>query len=249
MSRQYIGISKSEIEGLLGVFLRSSHESQYFTYNDKLNFVSLQISNTLTALLITSVSFSVITSLQLLSLIHKGLTQMLPNLSETSVRSSILSTVVPLIDELISPLGTAEIITTKDLTAALSMESHEEKLHAMIQKGKEMEAKETAKRRMLEIKRKGEEISSDNGVQASLGSHGIGSGSVGNEGEVIGKVSNKFQPSVVVPRDLQSLNLGELSESDWKQQTGNASSNSSGIKKVGGASLTSKKGLSFAHKK
>ena len=162
LARQYLEVSRLQVEGLLSAFskLVDSREDHTFVETDFARFVYQPMESGLYLVLITTKNSNMVENLETLRLLSKLLQEICHSRpAASSTQSSITNEeavlnnafdIVFAFDEAIS-FGYREPVTSAQINQFVDMESHEEKLHQMIQQSKENEAKETARRKQLEL--------------------------------------------------------------------------------------------------
>ena len=168
LARQYLEVSRLQIEGLLSAFSKlvdsgrrdGERPDHTFVETEAVRFVYQPMEAGLYLLLITTKDSNMIENLETLRLLSKLLQEIChANPASSSTQGSITNEdtvlanafdVVFAFDEAIS-FGYREPVTSAQINQFVEMESHEERLHQMIQQSKESEAKETARRKMLEL--------------------------------------------------------------------------------------------------
>eukprot|EP00871_Galdieria_phlegrea_P003769 jgi/Galph1/4393/GphlegSOOS_G3111.1 len=150
LSRQFVEISRIQLEGLLSAFSRLVGTGKQHTYveTESVRYV-YQPLESLYVVLLTSKSSNVVEDLETLRLICKLIPEYLP-IYATLEESSILEAAFELItafDEVVDWGGLRENVDVQQVSVLTEMFSHEEKLANMIKESKMLEAKEVAKRR------------------------------------------------------------------------------------------------------
>ena len=201
IARQYLEVSRLQIEGLLSAFTKlvdsgreKSSSDHTFVETDAVRFLYQPMESGLYLVLLTTKSSNMIEDLETLRLLGRMMQEIChSNPANTSTQASITNEEAVLqnafdlvfaFDEAIS-FGYREPVTAAQINQYVEMESHEEKLHQMIQQSKENEAKELARRKQLELaemrkKQQREEKMNLNGsspVSSGPTSTGIGSSS------------------------------------------------------------------------
>jgi len=188
LSRQYVEVSRLQIDGLLSVFSKLvdvprgsiskpkesdggdaspsndqpapvSPDHTYFE-TDAVRFVYHPMESGMYLVLVTTKGSNIIENLETLRLLSKMMQEIChAHPANSSTQSSITNEdtvlanafdIVFAFDEAIS-FGYREPVTSAQINQYVEMESHEERLHQMIQQSKENEAKETARRKQLEL--------------------------------------------------------------------------------------------------
>ncbi len=166
-ARQYLEVSRLQIEGLLSMFAKRvgeasavSRQDHTFIETESVRFVYQPMESGLFLVLTTTKDSNMLENLDTLRLLSKLLQEIChANPAPSSTQSSITNEEAVLLnafdlvfafDEAIS-FGYREPVTASQINQYVEMESHEERLHQMIQQSKENEAKETAKRKQQEL--------------------------------------------------------------------------------------------------
>lgn len=162
-ARQYLEVSRAQIEGLLSMFAKRVGEARSdhtFIETDSVRFVYQPMESGLFLVLTTTKDSNMLENLDTLRLLSKLLQEIChANPATSSTQSAITNEDAVLLnafdlvfafDEAIS-FGYREPVTAAQINQYVEMESHEERLHQMIQQSKENEAKETAKRKQQEL--------------------------------------------------------------------------------------------------
>ena len=151
-------MSRIRVESLLSSFPKLVSDSEghdatsQHTYieTESIRYVYQPIEH-LYLVLVTTKSSNIVQDLETLRLLGKLVTEYChPIVTEETVNEAAFELVFAF-DEVIS-LGHKENITLSQIRVNLEMDSHEEKLHDMIRKSKEQEAKDEMRRKATEIK-------------------------------------------------------------------------------------------------
>ena len=194
LSRQFVEFSRLRIEGLLAAFpklLQSStsgpssdgevKEAKQHTYieTDSVRYVYQPIED-LFLLLITNKASNIVEDLETLRLLSK----IVPAIAEGDTEEKIMDYCFDLVfafDEVITTGGYRENITVEQVRINLEMDSHEEKMHKMIQQSKIDSAKDQMIKQSKVIKeRQREQMKLDRNLQ------GIGGGGYTSGGGMTG---------------------------------------------------------------
>eukprot|EP00617_Octactis_speculum_P023833 CAMPEP_0185767008 /NCGR_PEP_ID=MMETSP1174-20130828/40851_1 /TAXON_ID=35687 /ORGANISM="Dictyocha speculum, Strain CCMP1381" /LENGTH=506 /DNA_ID=CAMNT_0028450977 /DNA_START=110 /DNA_END=1630 /DNA_ORIENTATION=+ len=168
-------MTRIRIEGLLAAFpklMGTGSQQHTFLETDSVRYVYQPIE-TLYLLVITNKASNIVEDLETLRLLSK----LVPEIAEGVTEEKILDKMFELVfafDEVLTPGGHRESITMPQIQVNLSMESHEEKLHKMIEESKVSSTKEEADRRAKTIKE--QQRSSKAGGMSSGGMAGMGGG-------------------------------------------------------------------------
>jgi len=155
VSRQFMSIPRSRIEGLLAAFpkLLSGNENQQHTFIETTSVRYLyQRFEDLFLIVITNKSSNIIEDLETLHVLSKVIPDYCgSNLNEKAVVDNAFELIFAF-DEVIS-MGYKESVTLDQIRTFIELDSSEEKIHEMIEKNKEREAQEEVKRRIKEMER------------------------------------------------------------------------------------------------
>lgn len=183
IARQFVDIPRLKIEGLLSSFSKLiDTQKMDCTYieTEQVRFV-FQPMETLYLLIVTTRQSNIIEDLDTLRLLYKILSEVCS--SHAHDEKMIFEKAFDIIfafDEVVS-FGYRESVTAGQVKTYTEMDSHEERLHQMIEKSKEQEAKEISKRKQIELtKAKAQQLKegrgqAEHGIDtptAFAGSHG-----------------------------------------------------------------------------
>eukprot|EP01098_Paradermamoeba_levis_P004099 TRINITY_DN1787_c0_g1_i1.p1 TRINITY_DN1787_c0_g1~~TRINITY_DN1787_c0_g1_i1.p1 ORF type:complete len:505 (+),score=139.55 TRINITY_DN1787_c0_g1_i1:145-1659(+) len=172
VSRQYVDVTRGRIEGLMAAFPKLMGTEKQHTYieTESVRYV-YQPLESLYLLLITNKISNILEDLDTLHLLAKKIPDHCRVLEEDEVSQKAFDLIF-MFDEVIS-LGYREKVTPQQIQLFLEMDSHEEKIHEMVERNKLREAKEEAKRRQHQIERERAE-------KQKMGGMGGGPGAPGN---------------------------------------------------------------------
>ncbi|CAK4066305.1 unnamed protein product [Aphanomyces euteiches] len=185
VARQFVEVSRIRLEGLLTAFpklLASESRQHTFIDTESVRYVYQPIESFF-LLLITNKTSNIVEDLHTMQLMAKLVPDICGPLTEAHIREKQFELVFGL-DELLTAGGHAEQINLQQIRTNLEMESHEEKLHLMIQKTKLENATADRKRQEQRIKEEQREkarqeraagISSKTSGYAGFGSSGFSS--------------------------------------------------------------------------
>ncbi|EPQ30933.1 uncharacterized protein PFL1_01831 [Pseudozyma flocculosa PF-1] len=155
ISRQFRDMPRSRIEGLLASFpkLISAGSQHTSVETDAVRFVYQPLED-LYMILITNKNSNILQDIDTLHLFARTVSDLCRSLDEATVLANAFE-LLGAFDEIVS-LGYRENVNLTQIRSILEMESHEEKIQEIIEKNKEMEAKEELKRRakQLEMQRR-----------------------------------------------------------------------------------------------
>jgi len=187
ISRQFVEMSRVRIEGLLAAFpkLMGSEKQHTFIETESVRYV-YQPMETLYILLVTNNLSNIIEDLDTLQILAKIVPEYCKSLDEEEVLANAFQLVFSF-DEVIS-LGYKEKVTLQQIKTFTEMDSHEEKIHEMMERNKIREAMEEAKRKAHQIERiKADQIKTGQSKFTGMGGGGaMGLSSAGTSSPVSG---------------------------------------------------------------
>mmetsp|Transcript_21726 Transcript_21726/g.44598 ORF Transcript_21726/g.44598 Transcript_21726/m.44598 type:complete len:559 (-) Transcript_21726:213-1889(-) len=150
VARQFVNMSRIRIEGLLAAFPKlmgggRPGTQHTFIETDSVRYVYQPIEG-LFLLLVTNKASNIVEDLETLRLLSKLVPEIAGGIDEEAINAKMFDLVFAF-DEVITTGGHRESISMAQISTNLLMESHEEKLHKMIQQSKETQAKEEADRK------------------------------------------------------------------------------------------------------
>lgn len=172
VSRQFVEMSRSRIEGILSAFpkLMSTGKQHTFVETESVRYV-YQPLDKLFMLLITTKASNILEDLETLRLFSR----VVPEYCKVMEDNEILENSFQLIfafDEIVA-LGYRENVNLTNIRTFIEMDSHEERVINAVRKTQELEAKEQMKRKAKELQ--AARISASKG-RSLLGGFGSGSG-------------------------------------------------------------------------
>ncbi|EQC41760.1 hypothetical protein SDRG_00623 [Saprolegnia diclina VS20] len=153
VARQFVEVSRIRLEGLLTAFpklLASESRQHTFIDTESVRYVYQPIENFF-LLLITNKTSNIVEDLHTMQLMAKLVPDICGPLTEAHIREKQFDLVFGF-DELLNAGGHSENINLAQIRTNMEMESHEEKLHLMIQKTKQENAIADMKRQQQRIK-------------------------------------------------------------------------------------------------
>ena len=199
VARQYLEVSKEEIEGLLGGFGMLTNSGGLaneanFLETSACRYLYQPLGENLFLVLVTTKHSNVLEDLDTLRLLYRVTVDVVSTASTANSSQHVYQQkafdLIFAFDEVIT-FGRREAATLAQVKAGLDMDSHEERLHLLIEKSKENEAKETAKRKQAEFARLRAEQAKSAAASAVSGS---GAGSAGMEPGMTDDISHFGQP-------------------------------------------------------
>ncbi|VDO08771.1 unnamed protein product [Rodentolepis nana] len=150
VSRQFVEMSKSRIEGLIATFpkLADSGKQHTFVETDSVRYVYQPLER-LIVLLITTKASNILEDLETLRLFAR----LIPEYARGSEASDIIENAFQIIfafDEIVA-LGYRESVTLSQIRTFTEMDSHEEKMFNAVRENQMQEARELSKRKAREL--------------------------------------------------------------------------------------------------
>ncbi|TPX58281.1 hypothetical protein PhCBS80983_g03224 [Powellomyces hirtus] len=185
MSRQFVEMPRSRIEGLLASFpkLIGAADSQHtFVETESVRYV-YQPLDELYMVLVTNKHSNILQDINTLHLFARLISDYCRSLNEREIALQAFE-LAHVFDEVIS-LGYRENVNLAQIRTITEMESHEERVQAEIAKSQEKQAKEDAKRKakMMEMQKKEmAKMGYSGGGSGGFGAGGYGSGGSGTGG-------------------------------------------------------------------
>jgi len=181
LSRQFMDMSRSRIEGLLASFpkLIDNNEQHTFVETDSVRYVYQPLEE-LFMVLITNKNSNILQDIETLNLFVRAISDYCHTINTHEIEEMAFE-LSSVFDEIVN-LGYREYVSIQQLRTISEMESHEEKLAAEIEKNKEKEAKELLNRKAksLEMQRKEMQKKMASGGGMGFGSNmGFGGNSSG----------------------------------------------------------------------
>jgi len=152
VSRQFVDISRVRLEGLLAAFpkLMGSGKQHTFIETESVRYVYQPLEN-LYMLILTNKSSNILEDLETLHLLAKIVPEYCRVLDEEEVMNKAFE-IIFAFDEVIA-VGYREKVTLQQINTFMEMDSHEEKIHEMNERMKEIEAKKEAEERMRALEK------------------------------------------------------------------------------------------------
>ncbi|CAE7662617.1 ARCN1, partial [Symbiodinium pilosum] len=151
VARQFVEMTRLRIEGLLGAFTKlvDSGKDHTFVETESVRYV-YQPMEALSLVVITNKASNILEDLETLRLLAKVVQDCCEiQVSEENVLKHAFD-IVFAFDEVIS-FGYRESVTLSQIKTYTEMDSHEERLHMMVEQSKINEAREMAKKKQMEL--------------------------------------------------------------------------------------------------
>ncbi|CAM9915080.1 unnamed protein product, partial [Ectocarpus fasciculatus] len=185
LARQFVDMSRIRIEGLLAAFpklMGTGNKQHTFIETETVRYVYQPIEN-LFLLLVTNKASNIVEDLETLRMLSKG--ELVPDVAGGVTEDKVMNKSFDLVfafDEVITTGGHKENITLQQIKTNMEMDSHEERLHTMIQDSKREAAKEEAGRRAKELREKAKEAQLRGSGMGGMSGMGGGGGGMGMSG-------------------------------------------------------------------
>lgn len=176
VSRQFVEMSRSRIEGLLSAFpkLMNTGKQHTFVETESVRYV-YQPLDKLFMLLITTKASNILEDLETLRLFSRVVPEYCRVLDDNEILENSFQLIFAF-DEIVA-LGYRENVNLANIRTFIEMDSHEERVINAVRKTQELEAKEQMKRKAKELQ--AARVSAGKG-RSLLGGFGSGSGSQGS---------------------------------------------------------------------
>ena len=180
VSRQFVEMNRMRIEGLLAAFPKLVGHAKQHTYveTESVRYVYQPLENDLFLLLITTKASNIVEDLSTLRLLAKVVPDVAGTIHEQSINEHAFELIFAF-DEVLTAGGYREEVSLSAIRTNLLMDSHEEKMHQMIQESKQAAAQEEMKKRAKDIKERQMQQIRQNFMQ---GAGGPGMGGMGGGG-------------------------------------------------------------------
>jgi len=170
VSRQFLSMTRTRIEGLLVAFpkLIGTDSQHTFVETDSVRYVYQPLEQ-LYLVLITNKQSNIMEDLETLKLLSKIIAEYVEGYTEANIKTAAFDLIFAF-DEVLA-LGYKENITLQQVKTFMEMDSHEERLFNIIQTSKIDEAREAAKRKAEEIARLKEEARQQSSLRPGASSY------------------------------------------------------------------------------
>ncbi|XP_059173224.1 coatomer subunit delta-like [Physella acuta] len=180
ISRQFVEMTRSRIEGLLAAFpkLMGTGKQHTFVETESVRYVYQPLEK-LYVLLITTKASNILEDLETLRLFAKVLPEYCRNMEETDIVDQAFSLIFAF-DEIVA-LGYRENVNLAQIRTFTEMDSHEEKVFQAVRQTQEKEAKDQMKKKAKEIQQRNREMQKSGRNPGFTSGGGFGSGTYKNE--------------------------------------------------------------------
>lgn len=198
LSRQFCEMSRMRVEGLLAAFPKlisgggpgqssasnsspTTTQQHTFVETDTVRYVYQPLENQMYLLIITTKTSNIVEDLGTLRLLAKVIPDTAGNLSESAITTSAFELIFAF-DEVLTVGGYKEEVTLSTIQKNLGMESHDEKIHNMLEEKKRDDAKVAMAARAADLDKKKMQQMKQQFMDGGMGNQGAGSSSGGMEG-------------------------------------------------------------------
>jgi len=183
ISRQFVEMTKSRIEGLLAAFpkLMTTGKQHTFVETESVRYV-YQPLDSLFMLLITTKASNILEDLETLRLFSRVIPEYCRNMDEAEILDNSFNLIFAF-DEIVA-LGYRESVNLAQIRSFVEMDSHEEKVYNAVRETQMREAKNKMREKAKELQRAKLESQKRGGKPMSSmgGGGGMGGGGYGGQG-------------------------------------------------------------------
>jgi len=205
LSRQFVEMTRSRIEGLLSAFpkLINTGKQHTFVETESVRYVYQPIEK-MYVLLITTKNSNILEDLETLRLFSRVIPEYCKTIDETDVQENVFNLIFAF-DEIVA-LGYRESVNLAQIRTFTEMESHDEKLFLAVRQSQENETKVMMRKKAKELQqlkrdamRNGTSARSNQASSGGFGSNGMRSGSADITAQTLAP-----EPSVPKPTPQRS---------------------------------------------
>ncbi|BFZ14213.1 hypothetical protein BsWGS_17252 [Bradybaena similaris] len=180
VSRQFVEMTRSRVEGLLAAFpkLMGTGKQHTFVETESVRYVYQPLEK-LYILLITTKASNILEDLETLRLFAKVLPEYCRNMEESDIIDQAFSLIFAF-DEIIA-LGYRENVNLAQIRTFTDMDSHEEKVFQAVRQTQEKEARDQMKKKAREIQQKNKEMAKSGRTPGFSSGGGFGGGTYRSE--------------------------------------------------------------------
>jgi len=246
VARQFVEMTRLRVEGLIGAFQKLVDVGRDHTFieTETVRYV-YQPMESLHLVMVTNKSSNILEDLETLRLLGR----VVQDCCSTQVNEEVVLKnafdIVFAFDEVVS-FGHRESVTLSQIKSYTEMDSHEEKLHQMIEQSKINEAKEMAKKRQKELKAMGKDPSMGGTKMEGFGSDGTSGGGGGGGGDSAGNDGGFGQEAMP---SSQSINRAQAKMGDAPEITAWTPSMNADTQATINVKSGPKKGMALGKKK
>lgn len=192
ISRQFVELTKSRIEGLVAAFpkLMTAGKQHTFVETDSVRYV-YQPLDSLYMLLITTKASNILEDLETLRLFSRVIPEYCRNMDEADILDNSFSLIFAF-DEIVA-LGYRESVNLAQIRTFVEMDSHEEKVYNAVRQTQERDAKIKMREKAKELQRA--KLETNRGSGGSAGKKTGGMGGYGGQGGFTPSASSESTPA------------------------------------------------------
>eukprot|EP00092_Neocalanus_flemingeri_P025714 GFUD01027878.1.p1 GENE.GFUD01027878.1~~GFUD01027878.1.p1 ORF type:complete len:517 (-),score=156.20 GFUD01027878.1:531-2081(-) len=201
ISRQFVELTKSRIEGLVAAFpkLMTAGKQHTFVETDSVRYV-YQPLDTLYMLLITTKTSNILEDLETLRLFSRVIPEYCRNMDEADILDNSFNLIFAF-DEIVA-LGYRESVNLAQIRTFVEMDSHEEKVYNAVRETQMREAKNKMREKAKELQRA--KLEAGKKKSPSGGGGGGGMGSYGGQGGYTASTPSSESTPAEPPRPAYS---------------------------------------------
>jgi len=185
VSRQFVEMTKSRIEGLLAAFPKlmssgkAAQQQHTFVETESVRYV-YQPLDKVYVLLITTKASNILEDLETLRLFARVVPEYCRTFDETEIRENAFN-LISAFDEIIA-LGYRENVNLAQIRSYVEMDSNEEKIYQAVRQTQERDAKQKMREKAKEFQRQRDDSNKRGGIKSTMNSSSIGSSGGGGYG-------------------------------------------------------------------
>jgi len=174
LSRQFVEMTRSRIEGLLAAFpkLMNTGKQHTFVETESVRYVYQPLEK-MYMLLITTKNSNILEDLETLRLFSRVIPEYCQKIDEQSVQDNAYELIFAF-DEVVA-LGYRESVNLAQIRTFTEMDSHDEKLHKAVRETQEKEAKQQMRQKAKELQQAKLRMNQSHGRSLTSNSMGFGS--------------------------------------------------------------------------
>lgn len=207
VSRQFVEMTRSRVEGLLAAFpkLMNTGKQHTFVETESVRYVYQPLEK-LYMLLITTKASNILEDLETLRLFSRVIPEYCKAMEESEVVENAFSLIFAF-DEIVA-LGYRENVNLAQIRTFTEMDSHEEKVFRAVRQTQEREAKEEMKKKAKELTAAKTALAKNKGGRSGLGGAfgGFGGGGQGSNVPVVNDIIPVMDPTP--PKPTQPTRTG-----------------------------------------
>lgn len=202
ISRQFVEMTRSRIEGLLAAFpkLMNTGKQHTFVETESVRYVYQPLEK-MYMLLITTKNSNILEDLETLRLFSRVIPEYCRTIDETSIQEHSFDLIFAF-DEVVA-LGYRESVNLAQIRTFTEMESHDEKLFLAVRKSQENETKATMRRKAKELQQAKRDDIRRGGPGRMTSGGGFGNNGIKSGSDILAQT---LAPEPSVPKSAPSRN-------------------------------------------